>query len=978
MRRWIVLLIMLACAISALAQGSAPEQALRFGIRIGPENWTGLSEALGSAPSDAANPVGVTLLLPASWAQAPDWPAFDAAVRSVTAGRGRLCISTGLSAGPGDEASLDYLANLSERAGAADALVLSLEREQFSQMVAGDPDQLALKLKRLTTALRGKTRASVLLGEVAADDLPLMAPLYDRDFRAYVEGYSSYAVGSLGEPDDEVVRFLQAHHLGAPIMLHLPKADSPIAAQLLVLLSASRGVDFVDLETSNTAAIWQALVHLRSLLSPEMAPGFSVQATEVRDASGPRADIALLNFLDAEQMVQAMALVPVISKSAAGTIELKLPTGDVATPSASPLPDGPRAELGYTADQKRGETLLRVPWLGKAQIIFFNRLKTGTVGEERLFVTGTYRIPVELILARHQAVQQPQDVFLENYSADAEVDYHFKLPGGTGSLDVTFRNSFFFQKGKGARWVQNQLLVNGVVWKGETIPNLPIIEPEKVNTLPLSLTLGRDYTYRYLRDETVDGHPCYVVEIIPAPGAKISLYSGKVWLDADTFVRRKMSVRQTGLQEPQISNDETDIYTPVPGPDGRTYWLLTRLVGQQIFSIAGVNVAAEREIRFTGIRVNDPAFGQEVAQAEASDKRILEETHQGLRYLKKNKDGTRTLEMEPETHRWFGGVGTYYDESLDYPLPLIGVNYFNYDFRKTKTQVNMFLAGAVNTFTLAKVDFLPSVDASANAILFALPFNDKFYPAGEEAEGQRVKVLRERINGGLGWRPTQFSKVSLDLDARYYRYSMDSETSDLFALPQDHFDLSATLGYSYARRGWTLSTEYEGHHRTDWAPWGPPGTHQKASDFQDYTLWNAAVSKAFYLPKFQKISLGATWMDGRDLDRFSKYQFAYMGRDSLSGFAGSGVRFDRGGVVRLAYAFNLANVIRFGLQVDQGRVQPSKEVDLWQNHTGIGLTGAVTGPWQTYWTVDVGYALRSDVSAVKGEYTAALMVLKVW
>jgi len=978
MRRWIALLIMFACATSALAQGAAPKQALRFGIRVGPEGWHGLAEALASAPAGAANPVGVTLLLPTSWAQAPDWPGLETALQAVTSGGARLCISTELPAGAGDTASLDYLATLSEKAGAADTLVLSLEREPFSQMLAGDPDQLALTLKRLTTALRGKSRASVLLGEMTAADLPLMEPLYDRDFRAYVEGYSSYAVSSIGEPDDEVVRFVESHHLGAPLLLHLPKVESPIAAQLLVLLSASRGVSFVDVEPVDVAAIWRALLHLRSLLSVEMASGFSVQATEVRDASGPRADIALLNFLDAEQMVQAMALVPVISKSAASTIEIKLPTGDITAPSVCPLPDGPRVEPGYTADQKKGETVLRVPWQGRAQIILFSRLKTGTVGEERLSVTGKYTIPVEIILARHQAVQQPQDVFLENYSADAEVDYHFKLPGGTGSLDVTFKNSFFFQKGKGARWVQNQLLVNGVVWKGKTIPNLPIIEPEKVNTLPLALTLGRDYTYRYLRDEPVDGHRCYVVEIIPAPGAKISLYSGKVWIDAETYVRRKMSVRQTGLQEPQISNDETDTFAPAEGPDGRTYWLLTRLVGQQIFSIAGVNVAAEREIRFTGIRVNDPAFKQEVAQAEASDKPILEDTHKGLRYLKKNEDGTRTLEMEPQTHRWFGGVGTYYDESLDYPLPLIGVNYFDYDFRKTKTQVNMFLAGAVNTFTLAKVDLFPNVDASANAILFALPFNDKYYPAGEEAKDERVKVLRERVNGGLGWRPTQFSKVSLDLDARYYRYSMDSETSDFFALPKDHFDLSATLGYSYARRGWTLSTEYEGHHRTDWAPWGLPGSHQNASDFQNYTLWNAAVSKAFYLPKFQKISVGATWMDGRDLDRFSKYQFAYMGRESLSGFAGSGVRFDRGGVVRLAYAFNLANVIRFGLQVDQGRVQPSKDVDLWQNHTGIGLTGAVTGPWQTYWTVDVGYALRSDIAAVKGEYTAALMVLKVW
>lgn len=977
MRRFLVLALLLTSA-AASAQTAPPKQALRFGLRAAPAQWDAVAQALEGEPCTPANPVGVTLALPSEWAKAPDWPALEAAEKAVAAGGARLIIAIALPGSVGDPATHAYLAALSEHAGGARDLALSLDWAQVPEALKADPDQLALALKQLSASLRGKTEASVLLGEVSPEVAATLEPLYERELRAYVDGYTSTSTGASGGPDAEVVHFVESHHLGAPLLLHLPKVESPIGAQLLVLLSASEGVGFVDLETGNPAAVWHALVHLRGLLSPEMAAGFSVQATEVRDASGPRADVGMLNFLDAESMVQAIALVPVISKSAAGELQLKLPTGDVSAPYACPLPEGSRAELGYTADQKRGETVLRVPWQGKAQLLFFSRLKTGTVGQERVSVTGTYRIPVEIILARHQAVQQPQDIFLENYAAAAQVDYHFKLPGGAGSMDVTFKNSFFFEKGVGARWVQNQLLVNGVAWKGPTIPNLPIIEPEKVNTLPLTLTLNRDYSYRYLRDEPVDGHDCYVVEIIPAPGAKGSLYSGRVWIDKETYIRRKMSVRQTGLQDPQISNEETDFYTPVQGPEGRTYWLLTRMTGQQIFSVAGVNVAADREIRFTDLKVNDPAFVKEIAQAEASDKQILQETSKGLRYLKKQKDGTRVLETDPKTGRWFAAAGAYYDPSLDYPLPLLGANYFDYDFKKSKTQVNFLITGVVNTATVAKVNLFPRVDASADAYLFAIPFKDNYYVGGIETPSEEVKILRERVDGDMGWRMTEFSKLTLAFIGTYYKYSDASDTSSLFVLPKDNFDLAGRLTFSYARKGWSASAFYEAHHRSDWAPWGLPGTHADADSKRNYAQWEVAANKAFYLPSFQKITLSATYMDGKDLDRFSQYQFTYLGRDQLSGFAGSGVRFDRGAIFRVAYDFSVANVVRFGLRLDQARVQPLKDVSLYQNFTGASFTGAITGPWQTYWTVDVGYALRSDVGPVKGNINAALVVLKVW
>ena len=50
----------------------------------------------------------------------------------------------------------------------------------------------------------------------------------------------------------------------------------------------------------------------------------------------------------------------------------------------------------------------------------------------------------------------------------------------------------------------------------------------------------------------------------------------------------------------------------------------------------------------------------------------------------------------------------------------------------------------------------------------------------------------------------------------------------------------------------------------------------------------------------------------------------------------------------------------------------------WQEHTGVGLSGSVTGPWQTIWALDVGYAVRSDIPAARHNVTAGLVVLKLW
>ncbi|MGA9751170.1 MAG: hypothetical protein WBS54_05250 [Acidobacteriota bacterium] len=979
MRRWFTFLLAFGLALAAAAQDRYPQQDLKFGVRVPPDQWAALESELAAHPSLAANPVGVTLTVPSAWAKSPDWPAFDAAVKAVNEARARLCVTTQLPDGPSSKETMTYLVTLSEHAGpSADALGLSLDREQFPSTFKEDPDKLALMMKELTVALRGKSEARILLGEVAPEDLPLLEPLYARNLRAYVEGYSSEATGPTGEPSGEVVHFLEAHHLGAPLLLHLPRVENAIAAQLLVLVSASRGVTYTDVAAGNLPAVWEGLLALREKLTPRMGPGFATEATSIRDSSGPRPDIGLINLLDPDTMVQGMVLVPTVAGSRAAALEIHLPTADLTNPEAYPLPSGQAVSLGYKADQKKQETVLNVPWNGRPLLVLFGRLKTGTVGEEKLSVSTTYTIPVEVIIARYQAVQEAQEVFLDNYTSDAQVDYHFQFPGGTWSLNVTFENSFLYQKGVGARWVQNRLLVNGVAWKGKKIPQLPIIEPEKVNTLPLALTLGRDYAYRYVGRASVDGHDCYEVEFVPLPAATGSVYSGKVWIDQRTFAKIRMTVSQKGLQEPMVSNDETDFYAPYTGPDGKTYWLLNRVRGQQLFSVGGRNIMAEREIHFSQVAINVPNFQQELAKAEASDKPMLQETAKGLRYLVKEKNGTRQVQMQQEASRWFAVGGTYWDKSLSFPVPLIGVNYFNYDWKHTKTQVNLFAAGAVNTLTVSKVGLFPRIDGGFTGYLFLVPFQDRYYQGGVEARDERVDVLRETATGNLGWRIDDYSKLSLDVDARYYRYSKVSQTAWNFRLPKDHGDVGAGLSYTFAWKGWSAEAQAMAHHRTSWEPWGLPGQHENASKFKDYSLWSVDLSKNFYLPYFQKISTGLNWMDGSSLDRFSQYQFTYLGSPFLPGFAGSGVRFDRGAIGSLGYEFNITDVIRLGLTLDRARVEPIRGSGLWQNHTGLGFSGAVTGPWQTYWTLDVGYALQSDIVPVRHDYTMALVVLKLW
>ena len=74
--------------------------------------------------------------------------------------------------------------------------------------------------------------------------------------------------------------------------------------------------------------------------------------------------------------------------------------------------------------------------------------------------------------------------------------------------------------------------MNGSRW-GADRPPFPLLQPEKVLSLPLQLRFDEGYRYRLDGSDRVDGYDCYVVRFEPVRN-DAALYRGTVWIDDKT------------------------------------------------------------------------------------------------------------------------------------------------------------------------------------------------------------------------------------------------------------------------------------------------------------------------------------------------------------------------------------------------------------------------------------------------------------
>ncbi len=690
----------------------------------------------------------------------------------------------------------------------------------------------------------------------------------------------------------------------------------------------------------------------------------STSKVETLDSKGNKTDIPALTFVRGEDLRTIV-----------------VPRGDAAAATIASLPNDryvkPRrvdaaGERDVTdVGTKSGHFLIGMQPV-KTPFVFtveHNEQPQRNVTKEALNVATKRGIAVEEIIRNHQAYKSYQESIQPKYVARDTTKLRFEISGGE-AVEATIAGDYFSDPGNRADWVWQDFYVNGVKWKYGKIPELPLIQPEKVTQLPLDIHLTNEYRYQLVREADLLGYHTYEVRFEPPPNAPagLPLYRGTVWIDTRTWARIRISMIQLNLTGEVLSNEERVDFQPfardshapltaaeVAKTDAREIlWLPLVVSAQQVVSAAGHAAPVLRETTFSNFRIAPEDFAQKLAEASASDARMVRETNAGLKYLEKTQSGERVVKEGYNTARTFMLGGVHHDSGLQYPvLPLGGVDYFNFDLGHKGIQTNVFFAGVIVSANATNPNLWNThTNVGADLFAIAVPTTNSMYRNGIEVTDEDVRQLPTSFSLRAGHPFLQFGKVDVGFGISHTAYKRSSDTATNFVVPSSTFTLSPSIDMSYARWGYSATAFYDYDKRTSWKPWGNLAEYDPNQ--KSYTNYGASLAKSFYLPKFQRIGLEVDYESGQRLDRFSKYELGFFGSQRIHGVRSGSVRAETALLGHLSYGFVFSDQFRLEAFYDHGLITDRTAGYNREPFQGLGIAGSTVGPWGTLMRLDIG------------------------
>ena len=200
-------------------------------------------------------------------------------------------------------------------------------------------------------------------------------------------------------------------------------------------------------------------------------------------------------------------------------------------------------------------------------------------------VSAPRTLTVEEIIARHQARRARQARLVENAIAIGTTVLTFEVPGFAGPVEVTAATTIF-TRGALTEVAQHDIRVNGVDMNvGATAPRLPIIEPERVSTPPLAITLSSAYDYRLAGRGREAGRDCYIVAFTPRDTRRRPRSRGGRGLTRPASRSCGWKRPRPGLRGAIVSSEQHDVFAPVRVGDAEV-WLPARSSSFQIYQAA--------------------------------------------------------------------------------------------------------------------------------------------------------------------------------------------------------------------------------------------------------------------------------------------------------------------------------------------------------------------------------------------------------
>ena len=840
------------------------------------------------------------------------------------------------------DAAVERLASVHAATGAVLVLPSTEDAERFSYAV-----------KRLASIFRSGSPD----GQVALD-VPGPPPgTLEEDLAAYVDALVARPNAS-ASPESAFRTWVLARP---------STSASPTTAVIGSFVRVPQSVLVAALgdERPLTAPEIDTLARLQNYLTADASRDPTATRVARRDGS----TVTALRLFDAKKFTPVLLL----PEDPAGAVSIELSGGPFATASVENLASGVKRDFELKGAPSLTLDLSR----GPLAVVLQPMARKGGETKAAVEVGAVRGLTAEEIVARERAWDAGQREKTKTYIARMDASLRFRVASLPGSLELTIRGPYFFQTGKNPDWAWREFYLNGVKWKGRTIPKLPILQPDKVTTLPLDIRLSEEYDYELVGETQAEGRPAYRVDFRPKAVGDKPIYRGTAWIDRETFALLRRESIQLNLKGDTLSNVQTEFYREVPGAPGVI--LPIEIHGQQVFSTAGRTTAIERKVTMTDIVLNPPDYEARLKQEYASPSQMVRDTDDGLRYLEPDPAHPEEREVSNKLTResLIGVAGIFYERGLDYPFPLIGFQYFNFDLFHKNKQLSVFFFGSVLFANYTDPSFLGThFDLGADLFGVAFPFTETDYRFGQEVKAGSVKHWPEYLSVNFGHPLGTYLKASAWLFGQYDGYKSTSDTGPNFVVPVSAFTLGAGLRLNWSESGYNFQGEADYYSRQNWQPWGDPNLNTYLPSQKDYWKWDFVAQKDFYFANFRKLLVKVEYMSGQDLDRWSQWDFGPFSTHSMTGFPSGSVLADKAWLSNMSYGLNIENVIRFELEYDQALV--TNKFAGYNNtyFSGVGITSSFNGPWNnTRIRADVGYPVVNH--GVKG-FTINAQILKVF
>lgn len=608
---------------------------------------------------------------------------------------------------------------------------------------------------------------------------------------------------------------------------------------------------------------------------------------------------------------------------------------------------------------------------------------------EEVEVQGARRLTADEIVARHQAAARRQALAVHHTIATGTLALTFEAPGFPAPMTITSTTVIYAAPGR-TELEQRDIRVNGVAFPGGGVPRLPILEPERVAAVPLTISLTRAYRYRLDGEDVIDGIRCHVVAFEPLD-PKTPLFTGRAWIAMDGFALVRVAAAQTGLRGAIVSSEQVDDYRErAPG-----IWMLVRSDVRQLYEGAAHRTPIQRLLTLTAHEINPPVFEARLREAYGSAAVMLRDTPDGYRYLRLDRRGAggdpaaaAAPEVAPRSDRVRTlAAGVILDPNISIPLPFAGLSYVDFNLFDTGTQFTAFFGGSYAQAAFS----IPSLRGTAwqlagRAFGIASSYNDRAFRDGREIYDENLRQRPAHVSAWLlrPLSPRLTLRAGYDFD--YTRLTAADSTAASFVVPADHVVHGARLALEGQRAGWSGSLWWNPAVRAGWRAWGrTAGRTEDAADDETYRpsqrtfqRFGATVARSAVLTTRVTTRIEGAVMGGRDLDRFSRYAFGTFD-NRLRGYPSALVRYDRGGVVRGAVAWASGRFARLDGFLDVARVRDRGYGRRYRTYTGVGAALEAPAPFGLLTAAEWGYGFRGlNADGSQGTHVIRLSAYKIF